>query len=171
MQWSKLVVYFSAWQPISSVSWVICGLSGPAGRRTRDYPLQGNTTWRKCLHWHLVWRVGALVMVSKNVLSIVVHLSFHTSLQVKLKCSVLHCTGTKKTSVTSGDRDTEGLSRFLPSRAKCPWQQVNRGDQYKVHSLEKRSLLYHGSVNYSPFKPPDKHLDKKEMISISTRKL
>ena len=32
-----------------------------------------------------------------NFLSIVVHLSFLTSLQVGLKCSVLHCTVTKKT--------------------------------------------------------------------------
>ena len=133
--------------PISSVSRVICGLSGPAGRRTRDYPLQGNTIWRKRLHWNQClkgWGSShGVKTLSFNCCS--PQSPYVIASWAKMLCPALHC-HKNKSYVTSGDRDSEGLSRFLPSRAKCPWQQVNRGDQYKVNSLEKSSLYTLGLV-------------------------
>ena len=86
MQWSKLVLYFFAWPPIFSVGRAICGLSGPAGRL---HPLG---VLVPCGQQHPKKKAHIMpIVLPRRFLLMIAHLSFLTSLHVRLNSSVLHC--------------------------------------------------------------------------------
>ena len=78
----------------------------------------------------------------------------------------------KQVSVPVTGPKGELVVRLLQARVSA--LDLQKADASTINadlSAMEASSCKRGTGGPSPFKPPDKHLDKKEMISISTRKL